>query len=49
VITSRTDEARPQSVHMIDWNLKPTFKDTVFRFAPPKGASRIEIVPVKAK
>jgi len=49
VITSRTDEARPQSVHMIDWNLKPTFKDTVFKFAPPKGASKIEIVPVKAK
>jgi hypothetical protein len=49
VITSRTDEARPQSVHMIDWNLKPTYKDTVFKFAPPKGASKIEIVPVKAK
>jgi hypothetical protein len=49
VITSRTDEARPQSVHLIDWNLKPTFKDTVFKFAPPKGAYRIEIIPVKAK
>ena len=49
VITSRTDEARPQSVHMIDWNLKPTFKDTVFKFTPPKGATKIEIVPVKAK
>ena len=49
VITSRTDEARPQSVSLIGWNLKPTFKDTVFKFAPPKGASRIEIVPVKTK
>ena len=49
VITSRTDEARPQSVSLIDWNLKPTFKDTVFKFTPPKGASRIEIVPVKTK
>jgi hypothetical protein len=37
VITSRTDEARPQSVHMIDWNLKPTFKDTVFKFASAQG------------
>ena len=49
VITSRTDEARPQSVSLIDWNLKPTFKDTVFKFTPPKGASKIEIVPVKTK
>jgi hypothetical protein len=47
VITSRTDEARPQSVSMIDWNLKPTFKDTVFKFTPPKGAKKIEILPVK--
>jgi hypothetical protein len=49
VITNRADEARPQSVSMIDWNLKPTFKDTVFKFTPPKGASKIEIVPVKTK
>jgi len=49
VITNRTDDARPQSVSLIDWNLKPSFKDSVFKFAAPKGASRIEIVPVKAK
>ena len=49
VITNRADEARPQSVSMIDWNLKPTFKDAVFKFTPPKGAKKIEIVPVKAK
>ena len=49
VITNRGDEARPQSVSLIDWNLKPGFKDSVFKFTPPKGASRIEIVPVKAK
>ncbi len=49
VITSRTDEARPQSVSLIEWNLKPNFKDTVFEFTPPKGATRIEIVPVKTK
>ena len=49
VITNRADEARPQSVSLIDWNLKPGFKDSVFRFTPPKGASKIEIVPVKAK
>jgi len=49
VITNRADEARPQSVQMIDWNLKPTFKDAVFKFTPPKGSSKIEIVPVKTK
>jgi hypothetical protein len=49
VITNRADEARPQSVHTIDWNLKPTFKDSVFKFTPPKGATRIEIVPRKTQ
>ncbi len=49
VITNRTDEARPQSVSLIDWNLKPKFTDAVFKFTPPKGASKIEIVPLKTK
>jgi hypothetical protein len=49
VITNRADEARPQSVSLIHWNLKPTFKDSVFTFTPPKGATKIEIVPRKAK
>lgn len=43
VITNRGDEARPQSVTLIDWNLKPTFKDTVFKFTPPKGATAVEL------
>ncbi len=47
VITNRADEARPQSVSLIDWNLKPAFKDAIFSFAPPKGARKIEIVPLK--
>ena len=47
VVTNRADEARPQSVSLIDWNLKPTFKESVFKFTPPKGATRIEIVPRK--
>jgi hypothetical protein len=49
VITNRSDEARPQSVQVFDWNLKPGFKDSVFRFTPPKGATKVEIVPVKTK
>lgn len=47
VITSRLDEARPQSVSVIDWNLKPTFKDTIFSFAPPKDALKVDIVARK--
>jgi hypothetical protein len=49
VITNRADDARPQSVTLIDWNLKPTFADAVFKFTPPKGATKIEIVQRKAK
>jgi hypothetical protein len=49
VITNRADEARPQSVSLITWNLNPTFKDSSFTFVPPKGATKAEIVPVKRK
>jgi hypothetical protein len=47
VITNRADEARPQSVTEINWNLKPTFTDSVFKFTPPKGSTKIEILPRK--
>ena len=49
VITNRGDEARPQSVSLIDWNLKPAFKDSVFKFTPPKGSTKVEIIPRKTK
>lgn len=49
VITNRADEARPQSVTLITWNLKPTFTDSVFKFTPPQGAKKVEIVERKAK
>ena len=49
VITSRTDEARPQSTSMIDWELQPTFDQAVFRFTPPEGAKKIEMVQAKSK
>ncbi|MEJ8814218.1 DUF2092 domain-containing protein [Variovorax ureilyticus] len=49
VITNLGDEARPQSVSVIDWNLKPAFNESTFRFVPPKGATRIELIPVKAR
>ena len=49
VITNRADEARPQSVSYMDWNLKPTFKDAVFKFTPPKGSTAVELRPLAQK
>ncbi len=49
VVINRADDARPQSVSLIDWNLKPTFKDSNFAFTSPKGATKVEIIPVKMK
>lgn len=49
VITNRNDEARPQSVSLIDWNLKPTFKDAVFKFTPPKGVTSVELRSLESK
>jgi hypothetical protein len=49
VITRRDDDARPQSVSIVDWTTSPTFKDSVFTFRPPAGAKKIEIVPVDGK
>lgn len=49
VITNRADEARPQSVSLIEWNLNPTFKDSTFAFVPPKGVTKAEIVPMKPR
>jgi hypothetical protein len=46
VITKRDDEARPQSVSLLSWNLKPTFKDSVFKFTPPKDAKLVSIRPL---
>ena len=49
VISNRADEARPQSVSLIEWNLKPAFSETSFSFVPPEGARAVEIVPRKTK
>jgi hypothetical protein len=49
VITNRADDARPQSVSLIDWNLKPAFTDAAFRFKAPAGARAIEFLPRKSK
>jgi hypothetical protein len=49
VIVNRADEARPQSVSLIDWKLNPGFNDAVFRFVPPKGATQAQIIAPKTK
>lgn len=46
VITRRDDDARPQSVSIINWTTRPDFKNAIFSFKPPSGAKKIEFVPV---
>lgn len=41
VLTTTTDEARPQYTATFTWNLAPSFDDGAFAFTPPAGASRI--------
>jgi hypothetical protein len=48
VITNRADDARPQSVSLIDWDLKPSFNESIFSFKPPAGSKSAEIAPRKA-
>ena len=48
-ITNRGDEARPQSVSLIDWDLKPAFATSSFTFKPAKSAKAIEVVPRKTQ
>ena len=41
VITTLTDEARPQHTMTLAWNLAPSFNDGAFVFNPPPDAKRI--------
>jgi hypothetical protein len=49
VITNRADEARPQSVSLIEWQLKPGFPDSIFTFVPPKGSKSVELRALDGK
>jgi len=52
VITTKTDEARPQHTAVYTWNLAPSFNDKAFTFDPPAEALKVvlaEIKPVSAK
>jgi hypothetical protein len=41
VITTLTDEARPQHSDTLTWNLAPSFNDGAFAFDPPPDAQRV--------
>jgi hypothetical protein len=41
VITTLSDEARPQYSSVIDWNLAPSFNEAAFQFEPPSNAQKI--------
>lgn len=43
VLTTRTDEARPQFTSVLSWDLAPSFNDAAFAFAAPAGAERIQL------
>jgi hypothetical protein len=46
VITTLTDEARPQHTATYSWNLAPSYDDATFVFRTPSDAKRIPIVEV---
>jgi len=43
VLTTLTDEARPQHTSLLSWNLAPSFNEGAFTFTPPKDAQKITI------
>ena len=47
VITTLTDEARPQHVAQYTWNLAPSVDSTAFTFAAPKDAKKITLAEVR--
>ena len=47
VITTRTDEARPQHTANFSWNLAPSFNDAAFVFDPPADAGKVVLAAVQ--
>jgi hypothetical protein len=47
VITTRTDEARPQHTAVYRWNLAPSFNERTFTFDPPPGSGKIPFAEVR--
>jgi hypothetical protein len=47
VLTTTTDEARPQFTATYMWNLAPSYDDGAFSFVPPPGANKVVLAEVK--
>jgi hypothetical protein len=41
VLTTMTDDAKPEYTATLDWNLAPSFNEGAFTFIPPHGANRV--------
>ena len=41
VLTTTTDDARPQHISVLTWNLAPSYNDVAFVFDPPADAHKI--------
>jgi hypothetical protein len=41
ILTTLSDDARPQHSEVLSWNLAPSFNDAAFTFDPPKDAQKI--------
>ncbi|MGE0639800.1 MAG: DUF2092 domain-containing protein [Thermoanaerobaculia bacterium] len=48
VLTTTTDEARPEFEARYEWNLAPSFNESAFVFEAPEGAHRIALAEVPA-
>ena len=47
VVTTTTDESRPQYTSEWTWNIAPSFDETEFAWTPPTGAKKIPFVDYK--
>jgi hypothetical protein len=48
VLTTTTDDARPQHTALYTWNLAPSYNDKAFVFDPPSDAKKITFAEVAA-
>ncbi len=48
VLTTTSDDARPQHTSVYTWNLAPSFNDAAFVFTPPADAKKISFEEVAA-
>jgi hypothetical protein len=48
VLTTTTDDARPQHTILLNWNLAPSYNEEAFTFNPPAGTRKIVFAAQKA-